>query len=170
MFSPGNIILLLAATTTALIAGLFYAWTCSVTVGLSRLPNAEYIAAMQAMNRAIQNPLFFVSFFGTLLLLPLSVYWHYEQPMSPRFLFLLAATVVYGVGGFGFTVLGNIPLNEALDAFDLTAATEEAVAHQRAMFENPWNRLNTIRTIASTVAIMLVTMACLCPHKTPLVE
>ncbi len=65
-----NIILVFTATTTALIAGLFYAWSCSVTLGLARLPDTVYIAFMQATNKAILNPVFFISFIGTAILLP----------------------------------------------------------------------------------------------------
>jgi len=57
-----NIILVITATTTALMAGLFYAFSCSVNLGLARLSNAEYISAMQSINRAIQNPIFFAAF------------------------------------------------------------------------------------------------------------
>ena len=80
-----NIILTIAATTTALIAGLLYAYSCSVNIGLGRLADAEYISAMQSINKAIQNPLFFISFMGTLLLLPLCTYLNYGQPLSNRF-------------------------------------------------------------------------------------
>ena len=48
-----NIILTIAATTTALITGLLYAYSCSVNIGLGRLADAEYIAAMQSINKAI---------------------------------------------------------------------------------------------------------------------
>lgn len=165
MLTPTNIILVITATTTALIAGLFYAWSCSVNVGLARLSNAAYLSAMQATNKAILNPVFFISFLGTAVLLPLSTSLHYDQHMSMRFLFLLAATLSYLTGGLGVTVFGNIPLNNALDAFNLQTASEKAIAAQRAEFERPWNNLNTIRTISSTLAIMLVIIACLSPHK-----
>ncbi len=165
MLTPVNIILVLTATTTALMAGLFYAWSCSITLGLARLTDSAYIAAMQSTNRAILNPVFFISFIGTILLLPLSTILHYTQPLSLRFWFLLAATVVYLIGSFGVTVFGNIPLNESLDKFNLSAASEEMIAIKRTAFEGRWNQLNTIRTVASTLAIMLVVLACLSPHK-----
>ena len=156
-----NIILLITATTTALMAGLFYAYSCSVNLGLGRLPDAEYIAAMQSINRAIQNPVFFISFFGTLILLPLSTYLHFERPPSMRFWFLLIATVIYFIGAFGVTVAGNIPLNDALDRFNLQTASQATIAAQRVLFENRWNNLNTIRTVASTITIVFVIIACL---------
>jgi uncharacterized membrane protein len=87
-----------------------------------------------------------------------------------RFWFLLAATIVYLIGAFGVTMLGNIPLNQALDAFNLQSASEEAIAMQRAKFESRWNNLNMIRTIASTIAVILVILACLNPSKPVLTE
>jgi len=156
-----NILLIMTATTTALMAGLFYAFSCSVNLGLARLSNAEYISAMQSINRAIQNPIFFAAFFGAPILLPLSVFLHYGQPLSVRFWFLLAATIIYLLGTFCVTIFGNVPLNNTLDRFNLQSASEEEIAVQRADFEEQWNNLNTVRTISSTLAIMLIIIACL---------
>ena len=158
-----NTTLLITATTTALMAGLFFAWSCSVTIGIARLPDAEYIAAMQAMNRAIQNPVFLLCFLGTGVLLPLSTYLHYHQPLSVRFWLLLAATALYLIGVLGVTFVGNIPLNEALDKFQLQSASVQEIATQRVKFEEPWNSLTTVRTVTSILAIVLVIMACMSP-------
>ncbi len=157
------LVLVITATTTGLIGGLFYAWSCSVTPGLARLSDREYIAAMQAMNRAILNPVFFASFLGTAGLLPLSAYLYYSPELTPRFWLLLAAAGVYLVGVLGVTALGSVPLNNALDAFDLTSADPEVVAGQRVTFESAWNRLNTVRTVASVLSVILVVRACLHP-------
>jgi uncharacterized membrane protein len=156
-----NIILVITATTTALMAGLFYAFSCSVNLGLARLSNVEYISAMQSTNRAIQNPIFFAAFFCAPILLPLSVLLHYGQPLTMRFWFLLAATIIYLIGIFGVTIFGNFPLNNTLDRFDLQAASEVKLAVQREGFEKRWNNLNMIRTVSSTLAVILVVMACL---------
>ena len=165
MTTPSNLLLVFTATTTALMAGLFYAWSVSVTPGLAHVTDWEYIAAMQAMNRAILNPVFFAAFMGTLFLLPVSTYMHYAQPLSARFWFLLSATVVYAVGVFGVTIVGNVPLNNALDAFPLATASDADVTARRLSFEGPWNSLNTIRTYAAVLAIVLVILACLSPKE-----
>lgn len=159
--SFANLILLATALTTALIAGLFYAYFCSVNPGLSRLPDTEYLASMQAINLAIVNPVFLLSFLGPLLLLPLSTYLQFQISVSTRFWLLLAATILYYAGGFGVTVFGNIPLNDALAGLDLGAATPELVARERVKFENPWNRLHNLRTLACIVSFLLVIVACL---------
>lgn len=51
-------ILVLTATATALIAGFFYAFFCSVNSGLGQLTNNEYLAAMQSINKSVLNPVF----------------------------------------------------------------------------------------------------------------
>lgn len=161
-----NIALLIAAFTTALIAGLFYAYSCSVNAGLGRLPDAGYLAAMQAINREILNPLFFMSFMGTLILLPVSTWLQYGHPVSARFYLMLAATLVYAIGTFGVTVLGNVPLNNALDGFPIQSASPEMIHEQRELFEKPWNRLHSIRTIANAIALILVLLACVIKTET----
>ena len=153
-----NILLVITATLTALMAGLFYAWSCSVMPGFARLSDKEFVSAMQATNRAIQNPIFFAAIFGAPVHLPISTFLHYGQ--STRFWLLLAASVIYLPGTFGVTMFGNVPLNNTLDRFNLETASEEETARQRANFERRWNNLNTIRTVSSTLAVILVVVAC----------
>jgi uncharacterized membrane protein len=69
-----NIILVLAGILTALVTGLYFGYSVSVNGGLHRLNDSEYVKAMQSINAAIQNPIFFVSFIGPLLLLPLATF------------------------------------------------------------------------------------------------
>jgi uncharacterized membrane protein len=157
--TAANIILVLTATTTGLIAGLFYSWSCSVMLGFARLPDREFVSVMQKTNRAIQNPVFFAAFFSAPISLIISTILHYNQ--SPRFALLLAAIVAYIVGTFGVTMFGNVPLNNTLDRFDLETASDEETALQRTKFETRWNNLNIVRTVSSTIALILVAIACL---------
>ena len=151
-----KIVLFAAAFLTALITGLFYAYSCSVNLGLGRLSDAEYLKAMQNINREILNPWFFMSFMGTLGVLPVATWLQYKAGHTESFYYLLAASVLYLVGTFGVTVLGNVPLNEALDKFDIDAASVSEIKSQRIRFETPWNRLNRVRTIASILSLLLV--------------
>lgn len=161
MMTLQNIILIITGTTTALSAGVFYTWSCAVIPGMARLSNTEYIRAMQSFNSAIQNPVFFISFLGTAVLLPVCSYLHYNPVITNRFWFLLAATIIYLIGVLGVTIFGNIPLNENLAGFNLQTALPETIALQRTKFEIPWNNLNTIRTASSILAIILVIIACI---------
>jgi uncharacterized membrane protein len=151
--------LLISVILTGLIAGLFFAYACSVNLGLARLTDTEYLKAMQSINRAILNPWFFTAFLGALILLPLTtglVYKH--EGATLVFYYLLAAALVYALAVFGVTVLGNVPLNEALDKFDLATTASEEIKRQREIFEGPWNRLNLIRTLASVISFALVAL------------
>lgn len=158
-----NLILASASVTTALVAGLFYGYSCSVNPGLNRLSDAVYVAVMQSINRAILNPVFLIVFVGAPILLSLSAWVHRSQPLSLRFWLLMGATIVYLTGVFGVTVFGNVPLNEVLDSFDLQTASAEEVAAQRIRFETPWNRLHTVRTVASLLVVVLAVVACINP-------
>jgi uncharacterized membrane protein len=57
--------------------------------------------------------------------------------------------------------MGNVPLNNALDGFHLQSASPEMMQQQRQLFEKPWNRLHSIRTIANVIALILVLLACI---------
>lgn len=154
-------ILALAATTVALVAGLFYGYSCSVNPGLGRLPDAEYIAAMQSINRAILNPAFFISFMGSFFLLPLAAYLHRAPAGSPVFLLLCTSAIIYITGAFGTTIFGNVPLNEMLERFDLASASAEEITRTRTRFEGLWNALHQVRTIAVVASLILVIVACI---------
>jgi uncharacterized membrane protein len=157
-----NIILILAGILTALVTGLYFGFAVSVNGGLHRLNDSEYVKAVQSINAVIQNPLFIVSFIGPVLLLPLATFLH-RDANSMQFVLLLASSVVYIIGSFGVTMVGNVPLNQRLAKFDVTKTSDNEIAHARTGFEKPWNRLHTIRTIASIAATVLVFVACSSP-------
>jgi uncharacterized membrane protein len=161
MFTAPDIILLCTAFTTALITGLFYAYSCSVNPGLGQLPADGFIPAMQSINKAIQNPVFFLSFLGTAVLLPVCTYMHYHVPLTAKFYLLLAAAIVYLAGVMGITIFGNIPLNDALDKFNTATADAAEMARQKITFAKQWNRFHTIRTIASCISLLFVLIACI---------
>jgi uncharacterized membrane protein len=156
-----NLTLLLTTICVGLMAGVFYAYSCSVMPGLSRLPDREFLAAMQSINRAIQNPVFFISFFGALVLLPVCSFMKFGHPLLLSSRFIIAATLVYLIGAFGVTVFGNIPLNNSLDKFDYANASGEALNLQRAAFEAKWNSLNLVRALSSVISFILVVIACI---------
>lgn len=165
MFKFSTLMLIITATSTALMAGLFYAWSCSVTIGIARLPDAAYLSAMQVMNRAILNGFFLSLFMGTLILLPICTYMYYQQPLNGTFLCLLFATLFYAIGVFGVTMAGNVPMNDALDVFNIQGASAAELAAQRLRFEGPWNSLNLVRAICGTISLIFVIIACILSNK-----
>lgn len=154
-----TVLLIMTAVLGALIAGLFYAYSCSVVLGLGKLSDTEYLKAMQSINREILNPVFFISFMGTAILLPVSTFFLRGQ--QPVFIFLLLATLAYLIGVLGVTVAGNVPLNDQLDQFKIADSSLEAIKEMRDNFENRWNFLNNVRTAFSVITITLTICACI---------
>ncbi len=151
MLTGFNALVFIATLLCGLVAGLLYGYDCSVNIGLGNLSDRAYLDAFQSINKAIQNPYFFTSFIGTLVVLLLTTWYSYAK-MPSAFYLLLAATIVYVVGVLGVTAFGNIPLNEALANFDLTTANEQAIAEHRLKFESAWNTFHRIRTLAAVVS------------------
>jgi len=140
---------------TGLLAGLFYGYACSVNKALGSLPGKEYLSAFKAINQAIQNPVFFLSFMGSIIALIITTVYSYKLHQGAAFYLLLLALIIYAVGVFGVTVLGNIPLNERLAAFPVTTASDDEIARMRKVFENPWNAYHNVRTLAAVVSFCL---------------
>ena len=152
-----KIFLFLTTFLMALIAGLFYSFSVSVNPGLHKLSDSEYIKATKSINRAILNPFFFLIFIGALIMTPgtTALYFRYEGS-DLSFYLLLSASIIYFVGVFGVTVLGNVPLNNMLDSLEFTNLPHREIRSRRLGFENPWNRLHAIRTVANIVSLLLV--------------
>lgn len=144
---------------TGLVAGLFYSFSFGVNLGLGRLSDLEYLRAMQSINREILNPWFFTGFFGALATLVGCVWFAHEYFGNHVFLLVVGALVLYTFGVMAVTILGNVPLNEALDKLDLNTMGHEQLRGHRRLFEEPWNRLNTIRTMAAIGAFVLMVLA-----------
>jgi len=151
-----TIVLFFTIITTALSAGLFYAWQVSVIPGLKNIPSKSYLEAMQSINRAILNPGFFIIFFGALILMTLSVYFQYKVNVNLVFGLITGGAICYALGTFGVTVLGNVPMNEALDLVNINALSVEELENTRRSYEIKWNQLHTVRTIFSVLAFIML--------------
>jgi uncharacterized membrane protein len=149
-----------ATLTTGLVAGVFYAYAVSVSPGLAAQPDASYVAAMQTINEKIQNPLFFLSFFGAVLFLLAALAVHLPRPRLGRFWLIALASALYVGGGFLLTVVVNVPLNEELARVVGDASAGE-LARARDDYESPWNFWNGVRTVFSFLAFVALVGACL---------
>ncbi|MCE0761314.1 DUF1772 domain-containing protein [Pseudonocardia kujensis] len=130
---------------TALLGGLFLAFSVAVMPGLHRRPGPEAAAAMQAINRAIVNPVFGTLFVGTGLL---AVATAVLAALAGAWL-VVAGALLAVLGAHGITVAVNIPLNTALDR-----SAADAEAWER--FERPWNLAHTVRTLLTVAAAVLL--------------
>jgi uncharacterized membrane protein len=154
--------LLTATITTALIAGLFFAYSCSVMPGLARSSDRTLVETMQNINRAILNPWFLLPFVGSIPLVALAAVLAWAGDGRPALAWVIAALVVYVVA-FLMTMVVNVPLNSELDAAgDPDRIADLAAVRER--FEKRWVRWNLLRTLAHTVAFGLLAWALVAHH------
>lgn len=63
-----------AIVFTGLAAGLLYGYDCSVIKGMKNVPDHTYVQSFQSINHAIQNPYFFLTFFGAVAALIIALW------------------------------------------------------------------------------------------------
>ncbi|MFW2332906.1 DUF1772 domain-containing protein [Ilumatobacter sp.] len=147
--------------TTGLMSGLLYGWSVSVIPGTRRVSAGNYVDTMQHINRAIVNPAFIIPFMGIPLVLGGAAIMQFRSGDHRRGWLLAGATATYVVGVLGVTIGRNVPLNDALDAFDLRGSADDAIERRRSSYEAPWNRWHYLRTIASVGSFALAAAAAL---------
>lgn len=147
--------------------GFFYAWVCSTMWGLDAADPRVAIAAMQAMNASVRNPVFFPAFFLTPIVMVVAAWAHWRSgSRSSAWLFSLAAAV-YLFGGLVLTMIVNVPMNEQLAVTvvpgDVAAAEEIWIA-----YSGPWQTWNVVRTVCSGISLALAAIAVAAARVQPL--
>lgn len=140
-----------ATLTTALLAGVYYAYACSVMPGLGSTDDRTFIDAMQQINEAIQNPVFFLSFIGAPALTIAALIMERRSGARHVTRWLVAAVALNLIS---LTITGalNVPLNDDLSqAGDPSGIAD--LPSVRDDFENPWVAWNIVRTVVTTAAL-----------------
>ncbi|MDI6100294.1 DUF1772 domain-containing protein [Actinoplanes sp. NEAU-A12] len=140
-----------------LIAGFFYAYACSVMIGLTEVDDRTFITTMQWINATVRNGWFAASFFGALPLTALTVVLHLRRGARAVLPWAIAALFSYA-SAFAVTLGISVPLNETLAAAGPADAITDPAA-VRAAYEDVWVNWNIVRTIASTVALACLARA-----------
>jgi uncharacterized membrane protein len=145
-----------SALGCGLIAGVFFAFSAFVMKALTRLPATQGIAAMQAINVAVLNRLFFAAFFGTaagclVLVVSSLLIWR-----GPGAIYRLIGGVFYLVGTMLVTIAFNVPRNDALAAVDPASADG---ARLWADYVVSWTAWNHVRAVAALAAAASLTIA-----------
>ena len=155
-----RILAMLSLLMIGLIAGLFYAWVCTVMWGLDSIDPRIALQAMGAMNLSVQNAVFFPTFFLTPLVLLATAFIAWRgQMMRCAMLFTLAA-VIYVVGAQMPTALVSVPMNRAMEALPVPQDIATAADIWRD-YSARWQWWNTLRTIGSSMALLLTGWALL---------
>jgi len=153
---PLDLIALLGALGSGLMAGFFFAFSVCVMKALEKLAPEQGIAAMQSINVVVINPVFLTVFLGTGGLCALGILASLMRWQDPRAAYMIAGGALYLVGSILVTMMFNVPRNNALAAL---APSSAEGAKLWASYLSSWTAWNHVRTIASLAAAALLTMA-----------
>lgn len=136
--------------------GVFFAFSSFVMPGLARMPSIQGVGAMNAIGVAAVTPLFMLLLFGVaaacLVALPMA--WK-DLPGSAA-LCIVAGSLTYLLACVGVTIVVNVPLNNALAAFD---ASRQSIDVVWSGYLRDWGFWNHIRTIGGLTSALLFTLA-----------
>ncbi len=142
-------ILMIAGLAAALVAGVFLGFSDFIMRGLIQAPASQGAAGMVGLNRTVYRSVFMVLLLGLVPVsggLGLFALWQFEGAAP---LLTLVGAVIYLIGVFAVTGMGNVPMNKRLDAMD--GQTRET-ADYWPRYAQRWTRLNHARTFASGIA------------------
>jgi uncharacterized membrane protein len=140
-----------AAVAMGLATGFIFAYSSSVMPGLADSSDRVFVEAMQDINEATENPVFFAAYFGAFLLTGAAAVMLRSRGGGRAFRWTIAALVLYGVA-LAVTIGVNVPLNDDL----ANAGNPDQIADLAAVrddFEGPWVAWNIVRTVLSTAAL-----------------
>jgi uncharacterized membrane protein len=148
--------LLGATMTMGLVAGVFVLYAHTVMPGLKKTDDRTFVAAFQALDRAIINPWFMAGgFLGALVLTAAAVVANIGQDALP---WIVAALVLYGIA-FAITIAVNVPLNDALKGAGDPDRIGDLAAVRERFDEARWAAWNLVRAVTSTTAFGLLAWA-----------
>jgi uncharacterized membrane protein len=146
-----GIVLAAATVSMGLIAGLYYGWAVSVMPGLAGLDDRAFVSASQEFDAAIQNPFFFASFLGAIVLTGAAAQQQRRLGLRQATPWILAALILYSLG-FLTTMAISVPLSSDIaDAGDPNRIAD--LAGVRDAFEDKFVAWNIVRTVLSTAAL-----------------
>ena len=140
---------------SALVGGIFFAFSSFIMKALARVPTAEGIGAMQSINVVVLNPSFLGAFIGTAVLSLGAGGLALAGWGRPSASFFLGGALFYLVGTFGVTAFGNIPLNNRLAA---VSATDPGARDVWEHYLGRWTRWNHVRMVAAMAAALLYSL------------
>ncbi len=140
---------------SALVGGIFFAFSSFVMKALARVPSAEGITAMQSINVVVLNPSFLGAFIGTAVLSLAAGGLALADWGRPSASFFLGGAIFYLVGTFLVTALGNVPLNDQLAA---VSTTDPGARDVWERYLGRWTMWNHVRTAAAMAAALLYSL------------
>jgi uncharacterized membrane protein len=146
------IIAVSALLGSAIVGGVFFAFSSFIMSALGAVPKSAGIVTMQSINVVVINRSFLGSFFMTAILSLVLFAIAVTESAAPYSPYFVAGAVSYVFGTLGLTIFGNVPLNNQHAA---VTAKEPSANELWDRYQLRWTMLNTIRTVAALVAVVL---------------
>jgi uncharacterized membrane protein len=157
MKAAQTVALLIATITMGLMAGVFGVYSHSIMRGLHTTDDRTFVGSFQAIDRAIVNPLFLLTFLGALASSATAVVLLVPADRRSLLPWVAVATGLYLVAVI-ITFAVHLPLND-----DIKAAGDpsriDVTAVRRAFHESRWAAWNTVRAVTTTAAFICLAFA-----------
>ena len=143
--------LIIATLTVGLMAGVFAIYANATMPGLGKTDNRTFVGAFQAIDTAIINPLFLLSFFGALVFTGIAGALHLGEDFRSVLPWVVVAFVLY-LAVVVITVVVNVPLNDGIKAAGAPDSIADLGRVRELFNEARWVRWNLVRAVATTAA------------------
>jgi uncharacterized membrane protein len=153
-------VLLAAAMTTGLVAGVFVLYAHTIMPGLGRTDDRTFVGAFQSIDRAIINPWFMSCFFGALGLTGLSAVLLLSSGGRGALPWVAVALALYLLVVV-MTLAVNVPRNDAIKAAGDPDLITDLARVREDFAEGTWSAWNRIRVVMSTGAFGCLLVALL---------
>ena len=142
---------------TALVAGVFLAFSDFIMRSLARADTKAGIEVMQIVNREVHRTLFLVLLLGMSVAAPVLAGYAAMALGGAGARWIAAGAALYVIGVFLVTVLGNVPMNIRLDR--MVHDSPETAAYWREIYRPRWTAWNTVRALAAGGSAVCFLMA-----------
>ncbi len=143
--------LMIATLMVGLFAGVFAIYANAIMPGLRRTNDRTFVGAFQAIDTAIINPLFLMTFLGGLVFTGIAAALHLGEDFRSVLPWIVVALVLY-VAVVVITVSVNVPLNDGIKAAGDPDGIADLTAVREQFNEERWVGWNLFRALATTIA------------------
>ena len=143
--------LIIATLMVGLMAGVFALYSNAIMPGLKETNDRTFVGAFQAIDTAIINPLFLMTFLGALVVTGIAAALHLDEDYRSVLPWIVVAFVLY-LAVVIATVAVNVPLNDDIKAAGAPDGIADLALVRNQFNEARWVGWNLFRALATTAA------------------
>ncbi len=147
--------LIALAMATGLVAGVFLTFSDFVMKSLFAAEPAAGTEAMQIINRKVYRSIFMVLLIGMIPVSAAIAAYAYLFMDGPVATFLIIGGVLYFLGVFIVSMVGNIPMNRALEALPQGGYAAQAYWPDYVKGWVLWNHLRWITALGTSICYVI---------------